>query len=84
MAKDKGKEGSPSLARRGVRILCGDPDIQRLTKAQMNALHLCKHQMLAAMRELYVVIPAAKADEIIKKYLARMIEDDQTWEPEKK
>jgi len=73
-----------SLARRGVRILCGDPDIKNLTQAQLNALHLCKHEVLAAVRKLYPVLKPEKADEILIKYFERMIKEDQgQWDPKK-
>lgn len=64
-----------TLVARGGRMMCGDPDIKGLTEAQLNALHLCKHEMLAAMCRLYTKIKPEVADALIKKYLGKVIDD---------
>jgi hypothetical protein len=64
------KAFTTSLAARGAKLLCMDPDIQGLTPEQLNALHLCKHEMLAAICRCYSVVDPPTADRLIKKYLA--------------
>jgi hypothetical protein len=67
------KAHAMTLAARGARVLCADPRIHQLTPAQLNALHLCKYEMLAAMCRAYAVVPQKEADEIIAEYLGKIL-----------
>ena len=47
---------------------CADPIIHKLTPEQLAALHACKHEMLASVFRLYMKVPQATADQLLKKY----------------
>jgi hypothetical protein len=67
MATDKAH--TTSLASAFSNIFCTNPVIHGLTPAQLSALHLCKHEILAAVYRLYMVIPENNADAILKEYV---------------
>jgi hypothetical protein len=56
-----------SIAARGVKILCQNPP-NGLTEEQLAALHLCKHEVIAAIYRLYMTVPQHIADAIIAPY----------------
>jgi hypothetical protein len=55
-------------------LKCPAPSVQGLTPEQQAALHLFKHQCLAALYQLYMVVPASKADPIIEKQLPTLFD----------
>jgi hypothetical protein len=50
-------------------IKCPAPVVSHLTPVQQAALHMFKHQCLAALYELYMVVPPKQANPIIEKFL---------------
>ncbi len=61
---------SQSLAAGGAQVMCMDPkSIAGLTPEQISALHVCKHEIMAALCRLYMSVPQKKADAVMKKYL---------------
>lgn len=61
---------SQSLAAGGAQVMCMDPkSIAGLTPEQISALHVCKHEIMAALCRLYMTVPQKKADAVMKKYL---------------
>ncbi|HYD74121.1 MAG TPA: hypothetical protein VEF55_13365 [Candidatus Binatia bacterium] len=77
MDMDDAKAFSASLAGRGARIFCGDPDdFADLDPDELNAVHLCKHEMLAAMHRLYDKVEVKTADKLIRKYLGKVIDEN--------
>ncbi len=62
------KPDARSLADAFVKIMCTDPVIYSLTPEQLAALHVCKHEMLASIYRLYMVVPQKTADQVLKKY----------------
>jgi hypothetical protein len=59
-----------SLAAGGATIMCMDPhDIAGLTPEQISAMHMCKHEIMAAMCRLYTLMPQERADQVLSKYL---------------
>ena len=61
---------SQSLAAGGAKVMCMDPKtISGLTPTQISALHLCKHEILAAVCRVYTQVPQKKADAVLKLYL---------------
>ncbi|MFT3810478.1 MAG: hypothetical protein QM698_11215 [Micropepsaceae bacterium] len=47
-----------------------DPkSIAGLSAEQISALHVCKHEILAAICRVYTQVPQKKADAVLKQYL---------------
>ncbi len=74
MAEPKKKSVS-TLAGTGAHVRCTDPDVGQLKPNELNALHLCKNEMLAAVHRLYFVLDPATADPILKKYLQKLLDE---------
>ena len=53
-----------------VEPMCEAPDVEDLTPEQIAAVHLFKHEVLAACYRLYLNVPSALIDPLIAKYLA--------------
>lgn len=62
-----------NLATAGAKMFCMDPDVKDLTFEQLNALHLCKHEILCAIYRVYMHVEPVVADKLIKKYLVAAI-----------
>ncbi len=54
-------------------LKCPAPVVNHLTPVQQAALHMFKHQCLASLYELYMVVPADKANPIIEKLLPTLV-----------
>jgi hypothetical protein len=68
-----GQEGdmtaiSASIGYRLGNIFCRDPDVQDLSPEQLAALHVCKHEIIASVFKVYMVVPQNKADKIFEKF----------------
>jgi hypothetical protein len=61
-----------NLAHAGARLLCMAPDIEQLTPDQVSALHMFKHEVLAAAFRLYTQVPPAFADPILIKFFKQL------------
>lgn len=60
-----------SLAARGGRApRCRAPILKDLTPEQLAALHVCKHEIVAAVFRLYMSVPQDTADQILGNYIA--------------
>jgi hypothetical protein len=57
------------------KLLCQSPDIGKLNPVQLAALHVFKHEFLAAGYRLYEVIPREKANPILVKFLKRVADE---------
>ena len=57
-----------SLGHRLSPVMCADPVVHQLTDVQQAALHMCKHEMLASMFRLYMVVPQKTADQLLSKF----------------
>jgi hypothetical protein len=55
-------------------LRCPAPVAGKLTPVQQAALHMFKHQCLASLYQLYMVVPADKANPIIEEYLPHLID----------
>jgi len=63
------------------RPFCMQPDIQGLTPEQLAALHVAKHEVLAALFRLYTKVPEDRADGVVVKFLKdaiALVEADNT------
>jgi hypothetical protein len=59
-----------SVGARSIGILCMDPEpIKNLTGEQLAALHVCKHEILASIFRLYMVVDPKIADDLIGDYI---------------
>ncbi|WP_143324158.1 hypothetical protein [Caulobacter sp. X] len=65
---------SKSAAARASKIFCMDPEIQAFPERYKNALHMCKHEILAAVYRLYQVVPQADADKVLDKFFTDLPE----------
>lgn len=66
----KHKAFGQSVAARSIGIMCMDPDaIKNLTGEQLAALHVCKHEILASIYRLYMVVDPEVADKLIGEYI---------------
>lgn len=66
-----------SVAVAGAQIRCMDPDLQQLSVDELNVLHLCKHEIAAAIHRLYMHIDIETADPILRKYLQTAVDDSK-------
>jgi hypothetical protein len=55
-------------------LFCPAPSVGDLTPIQQSALHMFKHQCLASLYQLYMVVPPAKANPIIEKLLPTLLD----------
>ena len=74
MVDPKNKRVS-TLANSGIHIRCTDPDVGQLKPDELNALHLCKNEMLAAVHRLYFILDPPHADPILRKYLQKLLDE---------
>ena len=56
-------------------IRCSAPEVKDFTAEQLAALHLFKHEVLAATYRLYMEVPQDVADPILKKFFQLKPED---------
>jgi hypothetical protein len=63
---------SDSIGKTGS-LKCPAPVVNHLTPVQQAALHMFKHQCLAALYQLYMVVPAKQANPIIEKLLPTLV-----------
>jgi hypothetical protein len=59
---------SESIGKTGS-LKCPAPVVSHLTPVQQAALHMFKHQCLASLYKLYMVVPPKVANPIIEKFL---------------
>jgi len=59
----------------GTAFFCMDPEVMALTQQQQAALHVCKHEMLAAVYRLYELVPVKTADDVLVKYFGKIVEE---------
>jgi hypothetical protein len=59
----------------GTKFFCMDPEVMALTQQQQAALHVCKHEMLAAIYRLYELVPVKTADDILVKHFAEIVKE---------
>lgn len=52
--------------------MCEAPDVEGLTPEQISAVHMFKHEVLAACYRLYLSVPAEMVDPLLAKYLANL------------
>ncbi|MEM9668201.1 MAG: hypothetical protein AAF950_04685 [Pseudomonadota bacterium] len=62
-----------SAAYRSAEIKCHQADIEGLTTEQLYALHLCKHEMAAAVHRLYFKVKPEEADPLLMKHLQNLL-----------
>jgi hypothetical protein len=65
-----------SIGLKSTGIRCHQDEIKGLTSDQLWALHLCKHEMAAAVHRLYPKVAPAKADPLLAKHFLRLINAD--------
>lgn len=70
-----------SVAVSGAKILCMDPDLSKLTVDELNLLHLCKHEILAAIHRLYTKMDIATADPILREYFKKVVDEAKPGNP---
>lgn len=63
-----------SIGARGAKVGCMDPELKFMSGEQIQALHVCKHEILAAIYRLYMVVPEEKADVILGKFFSNLPE----------
>ena len=51
-----------------AQIRCSAPEVKDFSAEQLAALHLFKHEVLAATYRLYMEVPQDVADPILKKF----------------
>jgi hypothetical protein len=67
-----------NLAEKLAKIACTDPDdIAELTPEQLSALHMCKHEVLAAVYRLYMVVPPPAADRLFGQQLSQALDKSE-------
>ena len=54
-------------------LKCPAPVVNHLTPVQQAALHMFKHQCLASLYQLYMVVPAKQANPILEKLLPTLL-----------
>jgi hypothetical protein len=59
----------------GTKFFCMDPEVMALTQEQQSALHVCKHEMLAAIYRLYEKVPVQTADDILVKHFNEIVDE---------
>ena len=65
-----------SVASSGIHIECMNPEItETLAPEQLSALHVCKHEIIAALFRLYMHVPQDVADELIGPYFKLPVND---------
>jgi hypothetical protein len=52
-----------------------DPEVMALTQAQQAALHVCKHEMLAAVYRLYEKVPVNVADKVLTEHFKEILNE---------
>lgn len=70
----KHDEFKNSVGAAASKLLCMDAEIEKLTSLQLNALHLCKHEMAAAVHRLYTEVSPKIADPLLKKYFGEIVD----------
>jgi hypothetical protein len=55
-----------------LQPMCEAPDVEGLTPEQTAAVHLFKHEVLAAAYRLYVNVPAEMVDPLLVRYLEKL------------
>ena len=64
-------EAVPPLGHRlDAQIRCSAPEVKDFTAEQLAALHVFKHELLSSMYRLYLQVPQAMADPILKKFFS--------------
>jgi hypothetical protein len=59
----------------GAKFFCMDPEVMALTQEQQSALHVCKHEILAAIYRLYEKVPVQTADDILVKHFDLIVQE---------
>ena len=68
-APPAGKDDKPDVAESLVRIMCPYPDVDHLTKAELEALHVFKFEVVTAVHLLFMRVP----DDRVKPVVVRVI-----------
>lgn len=63
------------ISRAAEKLLCMDPIIKELSPEQLAALHVMKHEVLAAMHRVYTSVPAEAADKLLESFIQRLPEE---------
>jgi hypothetical protein len=66
-----------SVALSGAGIRCTDPDLDKLSVDELNVLHLCKHEIIAAIHRLYIHMDIDTADPFLRKYMEDAINESK-------
>jgi hypothetical protein len=66
---------APTVAARGAKLFCMDAELQHLTPAQLNALHIFKHEVLASAHRLFASIPEDIADPLLESFFKKLVKD---------
>lgn len=68
MSRTALKFSKTTAHRADKKILCAPAQTGPLTQEHLTALHLFKHEMLAAAYRLYLKVPPNLADPVLEKY----------------
>lgn len=60
------------LSRAIQDIECMDPVVDGLTPEQLAAVHVMKHEVLAAVHRLYMHVPPPSADHLLSGFIGRL------------
>lgn len=63
---------SAKLTRSVVRIQCMDPIVETLTPAQLAAVHVMKHEMLASIHRLYMQVPEIAGNTLLQDFITKL------------
>jgi hypothetical protein len=60
------------LTKTVVEIQCQDPVLTDLTPEQLSAIHVMKHEVLAAIHRLYMNVPAVASNVVLTDIIAAL------------